>query len=391
MKFYIPKQLVEYPKESYMNVIIYETEHFEVAASLIKLFAAGNCNLTLIINSRVNEKLSEVFEDGNTQINKIILPKKISRLALYQTLQKYIDKIQPDLFYLNTVSSNHILFAWLLKKNKTVRSILTVHAINCLFEPIPFLGFKKIIRYFGKRMLVNNVNEFNVISETMTGYLHNKNKKKKTIHNIPGAVFTGQQKNSILSDVINLVIPGSIDYRRRNYEEVIELIELADKTGLPVNITLAGGYYAEFGEDIINRMKKLQLVFCSLTIFGKEELSQSQFEMILLNSHFIYMPCVINTAICGKIKEVYGVTMSSGNISDAIQFARPFIAPRALRLPQNLISSCMEYSNKDELLGLLLSLFKKPDSYQKYCDEALKNSMNYTIEKIRKANPSVFF
>ncbi|MEI9807412.1 MAG: hypothetical protein WDO16_05755 [Bacteroidota bacterium] len=41
-------------------------------------------------------------------------------------------------------------------------------------------------------------------------------------------------------------------------------------------------------------------------------------------AHFVFIPSVIATKICGDIPETYGISKSSGNMFDVIKHAKPF-------------------------------------------------------------------
>ncbi len=80
---------------------------------------------------------------------------------------------------------------------------------------------------------------------------------------------------------------------------------------------------------------------------------QDEFDKQLNAAHFVFIPSVIDTAICFSIPEVYGLTKSSGNMFDVIKHARPFITPQSLRISTTLESSCFRYTSIDQLIGFL--------------------------------------
>jgi hypothetical protein len=383
--------VAKYSPLNSITVLIYETEHYEVIANLIKLFSFNNNCITCIISSTVHEKLNEIFTSRQALFNAIVIPPEFSRFKAFLLFQKTINRVKPGLIYLSTISSNHLLFAMLLKRNRTIKNILTIHDINCLFQLKPQPGIKNFIRFIGKRRLVNAVHEFNVIADTMVISLQQKLNKPKPVHIIPGAVFGGQYKPIPLQQSIKLVVPGTIDAKRRNYEEIFELLFLAEKNNLALEIYFAGGYTDSYGYKIIEQAKHTRLKICKIYTYNTEGLTQALFDECLMHAHFIYMPCVVQTSICTGIEETYGISKSSGNISDAIQFAKPFIAPAALKIPAALNSSYYKYSSTNQIVSFLSSLLQKPSIYEQLCNTALSNAQQYTAEAVRAANPSVFY
>ena len=119
-------------------------------------------------------------------------------------------------------------------------------------------------------------------------------------------------------------------------------------------------------------------------------MGQEEFDQQVETAHFIFIPSVVNTKICGNISETYGVSKSSGNIFDAIKHAKPFIVPTKLTIPSNLETSCFKYENISDLADFLKKIASSPVDYAKWQTLALDNSKNYTIEKIRERNGSLF-
>ena len=110
----------------------------------------------------------------------------------------------------------------------------------------------------------------------------------------------------------------------------------------------------------------------------------------MTQAHLIWMPLVIHTRICGSIPEIYGKTKSSGIIFDIVKYARPFLYPAELTIPDFLRSSGIGYSSLAELKVILADMVHKPESLLELQQLAQKNSANFTIEKIRRANYPLF-
>src|SRR6185436_3627630 len=99
-----------------------------------------------------------------------------------------------------------------------------------------------------------------------------------------------------------------------------------------------------------------------------------------------YIPSVIYTAICSDIPEVYGITKSSGNIFDVIKHAKPFIIPAGLSIPATLESSCFRHVGLSDILMLADQLLQDKSKYKRWEQQALMNSGEYTVQKLREKN-----
>jgi hypothetical protein len=233
------------------------------------------------------------------------------------------------------------------------------------------------------------VNEFNVVADTMTPYLQTKVKGNIT-HNIPGAVFENNHSTQNLSSPLRIVVPGSLDNRRRDYEQVFELATRAGGEKLPLQLVLLGGFADEYGKSIIDRASQFQSAHCNITTYNTHVVGQKEFDQQMDAAHFVFIPSVINTKICGDIPEIYGITKSSGNLFDVIKHAKPFIVPAALTIPHDLQTSCFKYNSPNDLTGFLKKITSSPGEYNEWQQQALENSKNYTIERVRERNPALF-
>jgi hypothetical protein len=106
---------------------------------------------------------------NNDRKNKFLL------FLIYKSKKKKIK----DILYINTISDNHWLYAFVLSLVRFKRVVLTVHDINCLFESRPSWNLRNQIIHKGKKKLVKKIDEFNVVSDTMIPYLQAKNKRQK--------------------------------------------------------------------------------------------------------------------------------------------------------------------------------------------------------------------
>jgi hypothetical protein len=304
-------------------------------------------------------------------------------------LYKRLKNQDPDVLWLNTVASNHLLWAFTLSFLHLKRIILTVHDINCLFEYRLGFSFRRVIIYWGKKWLIKRVSEFNVISDTMITYLRQHLAEKK-IHNVPGAVFEDLHTSQALQEKLQIVIPGCIDQRRRNYEQVFELASIAEKEKIFLKLILLGGYWNKYGKEMIDRANKFHSKFCQIDGYQTKVVNQDEFDKQMNAAHFVFIPSAIHAKICGDTSEEYGKTKSSGNIFDVIKHAKPFIVPAALTIPANLQTSCFKYNSHGDILDLLKKIKVTPGYYDQWQKNALENSRQYTIEKVRERNPGLF-
>jgi len=372
-----------------MNIGIFETEHFEGAYPVIKLFDKPENKLVLFTDKKTYKRFSDLFGPQTQNYEWVIENTAANRFSFFFSIYHAVREHRLDILYINTISKNHLLFGLMIKFLPPIRVVITIHDINCLFESRFTMGIRDFIRHIGIKVLLQEVNEFNVVSDTMISYLREKSNRIK-IHNVPGAIFEHRVNKTSIKGFINLVVPGSIDNKRRDYDTVFDLLIAAELIELNLHITLLGGPYELYGASVIDRAKKWKGRYTRLFYYEEKIVEQNEFDKKLDSSHFIFIPSVIRTSICGDIPEIYGITKSSGNIFDVIKHAKPFIVPKELLIPVNLNNSCIAYRSLSEVVEILKTLAEFPDHYTDWTDRAITNSMNYTIEKIRDNNPSLF-
>jgi hypothetical protein len=373
-----------------MKTGIFEMEHYEGAYPVIQLFDMPANQLVIFTDAATYGRFADLFKADVNRFQWEILDRTKGKWRFFRQLYKAAKKHNLDLFYLNTISNNHLFYAWVIGLLRIARVVVTVHDINCLFKSQRSAQLRQMIHHIGKKALIKRVQEYNVVSDTMIEYLRETTGSSVQVHNIPGAVFESEQAALTINDRLHLVVPGSLDKKRRDYQQVFELLKAAEASQLPLHITLLGGHSDDYGKAIIQQAAALKTTYATIGFYDERVVHQEEFDKQLNAAHFIFIPSVINTAICFSIPETYGITKSSGNMFDVIKHARPFISPQSLRISATLESSCFRYTSIGHLLQFLQSCIQNKEGYQAWQQRALANSKEYTIAKVRAKNPTLF-
>ncbi len=370
---------------------IYETEHFEVTYTMIRLCDKGANTIILFTNEPTYHQLRYLLGKDVERYEWIIQKAHESKYSFLLRMYGVVKQRKPAILYLNTINDNFNVHAWQIGLLKKTRVIVTLHAINTFFRFKPAFSLRRWVRHVGKRALIKVAGEFNVISDTMVSYLRDQLPAHKQVHQVSGAVFEQDRHGypgAALNERLLVVVPGSVDPRRRNYEVVFELLEKSRH--LPVSVVLLGAFAPGFGQEIKEQCVRYSSLHSNLAFYDTEVVDQPEFDRIMQAAHLVLMPSVIETVLVDDIPETYGKSICSGNIGDVIKYAKPLIAPQALTLPATLASSTHTYHTVSDIVDLLGSLVNEPAGYQAILDRALHNSRQYTIDKVRAANPSLF-
>ena len=376
-----------------MKIGIFETDHFEVAYSVIRLFDNGKNDITIFVHETSKRQLEFLLGDRMLSYTWVVKKTDESHLQFISRLYKFAKHARFDILYLATVSNNHLVFATLIVLLRKTRIIVTLHDINSHFAAAPTGALRTWVRYFGKRAVIKVTREFNVISSTMTDYLQSKLPAGKKVHSIPGGIFEEAKRNTLGPNQppvqLKVVVPGTIDNRRRNYDDVFDLLEEINRMNLPISIILLGGIN-EYGKDILEKCKQYVSKVSNLIFFQTDIIDQPIFDREMAQAHFVWIPSVINTIISDGITETYGRSISSGTVFDVIRQGKPCIAPHEMAIPQEIESSCFRYKSIAEILPFLSAFLTDPDQYDDWKKTAVENSREFTIEKIRRQNPGIF-
>lgn len=373
-----------------MKTGIFEMENFEAGYTVIQLFDMPDNQLVIFTDTATYKRFADLFKQNMNRYQWEVFDLSHGKRHFFSQLYKAAKKHQLDLFYISTISNNQLFYAWVISALRIPRVVLTVHDINCMFKSHWSSQPRELMHHIGKKALVKRATAYTVIADTMVDYLRETINGQKPIYNVPGGVFEKQQAQLQVSDHLHLVVPGSIDKKRRDYAQVFALITAAHDRKLRVHITLLGGYTTPYGKSVFERAKAVKSEYVKMSVYDTDTVHQDEFDKQLDNAHFVFIPTVIDTAICFAIPETYGLTKSSGSVFDVIKHARPFIVPTALRISTTVERSCFRYTATAELVDFLEKFLKDKDAYADWQQRALATSNEYTAAKVRARTPALF-
>jgi hypothetical protein len=374
-----------------MTVGIFETEHFEGSYPVIRLFDNGENQLTIFTNRESYRQFQWLFGEDINRYEWVVQEEHESKYRFVLRMYKEVKQRKIQLLYLNTISHNFIVYAGMISLLPKTRVVVTLHAVNNYFRFTPAFSLRRWVRHTGKRALIKVTKEFNVVSDTMVGHLTGLLPAHKKVHNLPGAVFERAsipQASHVINGRIQLVVPGSIDARRRDYMVVLDLLEQGRH--LPLHIVLLGPFIHPHGDAILEKCMRYAATHDNLVFYDNEVVDQPEFDRVMDEAHIVFTPSVIDTIMVDEVMETYGKSICSGNIFDIIKHAKPFITPLALTIPANLASSAIPYNKVSDIIQALELLLQEPARYQALLKQAQQNSEEYTISKIRARNPMLF-
>lgn len=364
-----------------MKIVLFDTEHFETAFALVRIFDIPPNDITIFTDEDTGHRMQVLLGNRPAGYTWIIRPRSQSNLSFIRKMYRSFVNDKPDLFILGTVSHHHFLHALYLKRFPPRQSLLTVHAINFLLHYPIRTGPRHVSRYLGNKLLLKQVTYLNVISETMIPHLENQRGVHQPVFHLPGTVFEGRAVSTPVQWPLRIVVPGTVDESRRDYMSVFELAQAAGD----VHITLLGGPVGGYGRMVIDKASS----YPNITTFDAL-VDQEEFEQRLSAAHFVWVPSVQESFSQAGVREIYGLTKSSGSLFDAIRHAKPLILPSHLHVPETLKKIAFRYNGISEILSLIRTLRGNPENYDTFAQQAFAYSMQFTPEEIRKKNSRLF-
>lgn len=138
--------------------------------------------------------------------------------------------------------------------------------------------------------------------------------------------FLAQPKN----EVLNIVIPGTVSQKRRDYKKVLQMLQQVPHDKLDV-VFLGKAQGKEL--EMLQGFDKLSLTNIKIKYF-KEKVSQTEFDDYMQKADVLWCPIQKETLFFSQ-KEIYGFTKMSGNVGDAIRYAKPAVFPKWMKGAEN--------------------------------------------------------
>ncbi|MGI8599484.1 MAG: glycosyltransferase [Chitinophagaceae bacterium] len=364
-----------------MKVAIYDTEHFETIYSLIRIWNTKDNEIHLFLPKNVEIVVRQLLKEKGE--NCYWITKNENNLKYIIQIKNYIRQNHIDFLILNTITYHHLLFAFLCKHLR-IPVLLTVHDANTTFDPKLQFSIRSFLRYAGKKALVKHVSGYATLLSTTKEYIQEKFVKKKPVYVFPGAVYDPVQKINETDAVLRIVIPGTIERKRRDYNEVIKLLNLI-KPAMPIEFTLLGGCRHSEAREIVNTIEKLGSPLINIKTNHENFIPPEVYEEQLEKADFIFAPLVKVIVTNEKTKEVYGYTQTSGSFFDAVKAGKCLLIPAHIPVPDELAFQSYTYHSLEELADLLSDT--DPTLKNELKRKALKNSELFTPEAIRARLP----
>jgi len=346
-----------------LKVGIFEVHyHEEYLNTLIQLFPNSDVYTT-------KQCYDNLPEEAKDKANFIFKHSK-------QKAKDFIENIDTryfDYFFVNTIQPSMLDLPNWMHFNPHCKTILTLHNLNAwyntklILRKNLLLSFDSFISSKLKKRVLSKFDYLSFVYHPVYVYAwtHQLFPRAKYIE-IPYSLALDNIKEN-KKDTIDFVIPGTVDNRRRNYEQILK------------------GFYPSF--------EKARLVLLGQNledIKGNEWLvtfdgrvPTETYDKYLQNADVVVCPSLPTTHTINSVEEVYGTTKSP-NIFESIKWRKPLMIPSYIALDPRLSSSTLQYNSSQSFYQQVLQLLESPDLLKDLKKRAFDNTKHFTLPVVKK-------
>jgi hypothetical protein len=375
------------------KLVIFETTHHETLPAMLDLandyfyttavFLKAACYENLCSNRQPEMVWPNAvfFRQGNDQPNRAFIKQALSFLKTNGYTHLHI----------STLDNNFLYFSLRLLSLTSVQVSLSLQAINeyCAYK---FGDLRDLTESIAKKILHKKIRHYRVFFPLMTTLVQQRLPQAKSFF-IPPRFFSPATPRfpSAPDDParpFKIVIPGTVDPIRRNYESVIDFLAgflpfdpRNDEFGR-IELVILGNSRSEYGKKIITRLQALQLPFFVLTYY-ENNIPQSEYERQLSEADLLWSPIQVLTLGIRATGEVYGQSTATGMTGDLLFNCTPALVPYGFAIPEHYEHALLTYKSPAEL-GTLITTFMNDPGHAANVREQIGRSFSaFTMEAFK--------
>ncbi|MEQ8474373.1 MAG: hypothetical protein RIC35_24465 [Marinoscillum sp.] len=347
--------------------------HSEVLRDLCLLCAESEFVLTIFTSEKTWNSVG--LSEDIPHLEVFIKKKGLSLKDFFKQYQTVTDS--NDIVLFNTCASNFKFFS---RYRFNIPCVLRIHNYNSYFErtenlqfdlnswqyDLEHLFYRSLWRrdWYYRRKFLKCINYFMFPNEVITEYARNRGRieHKKILKSLP---YTFSRSfHEIKNTEIIITVVGTVEKKRRNYDELIDALALASPSfNQPVKLVLLGKLKGNYGQKI--KLKLATLSNPKLQVVTYEQfVPQATYDDIMTRSSFQIVPINLETRyqICS---EKYGLTKISGAESEMIKYQLQSVFPNGYLVPEELVQLTTNYSSTADLAERIIELVNQKKSQSK--------------------------
>ncbi len=344
-----------------MKLLIYETTHHETLPAILDLsetyfetvsvFLKENTYLNLCSSGNPGYKWpnANFFCQSHTEANRGFIKRAIS----------FFSNNNYTHFHISTLDNNMLYFAYHLSKIKNIHLSLSVQAIN-EYSAYKYKTIRDISETAAKFFFHKQIKHYRVFFPLMENMLEQKMPGTTAVF-IPSRFFTGQLNDKKDLPVFRIVIPGSVDPNRRDYEFVLKFVKDFISRIIeikPVELIILGSCNTGYGLKFMNQLSALARPGFTIKSYDGY-IPQSEYESQLSQAEIIWSPVCIDTLGIRGTREIYGKSTATGLTADLLFNTNPALVPDGFMIPEHYQDALISYSSPDGLANWIIRFMRE--------------------------------
>ncbi len=343
-------------------ILLEHAAHFEVARSYALLFAAAGWEVVLAVNEQNAGFLRPVFE-GKKEISFHVLIKGGHEADYWSALDELIKNSN-----LVIVCSHEKRSGGLWHKSGKTPWYLVIHDGYNYLNPLHHLAWKggplqwlRITKYLVSGYFTQRKKSAALYDGWLTPVpwpqvWQKKSGVKKVVY-LP--FLWNESQSQPTSTGFQIVIPGTVNLRSRDYQMVNRVLELLASRDLKsgLKVILLGKINGKSERHLLYTMQKICGAAIELSYFTKAIDSQT-FDHIMEEADLLWLPLHRQWQY-GVVMEEGGISCLSGNIGDWVRFGKKALVPAHYPSPEILEEKRWTYKDGQEAADLITTLFEQ--------------------------------
>jgi glycosyltransferase involved in cell wall biosynthesis len=365
--------------------------HIPVLYTFCKICNTPKTKVTVFTTQGLYHRLKTYLKDMD-QYTFVIKEENESIRSFLKRVERYCNE-KIDVLFVNTIHETLLDLLCYLGFNPKSKKILVVHHVNAWLRPKIVCNFLHPIRtadtnaatFFIKQFIFPKFDAINVIYHPLKDFIKENTLYEKNLFTLPTSIFEDAYNSGSKNvDKIKVVIPGLVQKHRKDYSLVFPAFEkLFSKYKESISLAIPGLPVGKFGEQVYEKFQEMKNKGYDVEIF-KSFVPDDVFNNLLIDCDIILAPIRIKTRADGDIEEIYGKTVGSGVIYNAIQYAKPIIVPEDFVMLPELKTSTLTYSSEKDLEQHISNLVDNPDKMKQLKKEAHRNAQKFSLQNLQE-------
>jgi hypothetical protein len=372
------------------GILIYETTHHENLPALLDLCEANFNRVVVFLQTLSYENLSGKGSPSQhwPRTEFVVQETDCPNRVFIQRMFHFGKKEGFSHLHLSTLDNNLLFFAYKLWINTELQVSLTVHEVNEYFA-LSFASLRDVTESVAKGILHRRIRNHTMFLPAMAGRLQQRLPGAVAVF-IPSRFYESQDRRPSPAGTpprapasipaapppgnaaaphraFRVVIPGSVDPNRRNYEEVVKFftdwLTRAITSSCPIELVILGDSNTPFGARIVAQLQNLESPFFRLVHY-QGYVPELVYEQQIETADLLWSPLKVNKKSSRNSPETYGQTTASGLTADLLLNNIPALAPAGFELPGSFQPALLTYSSSEELDAIFRRLLEDAVYYR---------------------------